>query len=134
MIITQISIFIENKKGRIADIMAKLEESGINIKALCLADTENFGILRIIADGECDTKKISALNIAASQKDVLRVYPSDEFPISKILGILAKSNNFVEYMYACDGLDGKSAGSVIICVSDEKAGEAALKKAGYVDA
>ena len=59
MIIKQLSIFVENKRGRLAEITGLLHEAQIDIRALCIADTKNFGILRLIVETRTRRKRCS---------------------------------------------------------------------------
>jgi hypothetical protein len=102
MKLKQISIFIENRSGRLATITHMLGEAGINIRAMSLADTSDFGIFRVIVN---DTEKaIQALKEAGftiSLSDVIAVkiadYPGE---LGKLLAALDQSDLNVEYMYA----------------------------------
>ncbi|MCF6267570.1 MAG: ACT domain-containing protein [Desulfuromusa sp.] len=111
MKVEQISIFIENKSGRLAEITGVLGENGINIRALSLADTSDFGILRLIVD---DSKK--ALNVLREQRftvsitDVIGIEVSDSpGGLTAILKILDNNNVNVEYMYAFVERSGDNA-------------------------
>ncbi len=111
MKVEQISIFIENKSGRLAEITGVLGENGINIRALSLADTSDFGILRLIVD---DSKK--ALKVLREQRftvsitDVIGIEVSDSpGGLTAILKILDNNNVNVEYMYAFVERSGDNA-------------------------
>ena len=102
MKVEQISIFIENKSGRLAEVTRILGESGVNIRALSLADTSDFGILRLIVD-RTDLAK-SALKEAGftvSKTEVVAVeVPDRPSGLFSILEILDQGEVNVEYMYA----------------------------------
>ena len=102
MKVEQISIFIENKSGRLAEVSGILGQAGINIRALSLADTSDFGILRLIVDNS--EKALAVLrehNFTVSKTDVIGVeVPDSPGGLSSILQILDKSQVNVEYMYA----------------------------------
>ncbi|MBN1648482.1 MAG: ACT domain-containing protein [Spirochaetales bacterium] len=102
MNIKQISIFLENKKGRLAEVTGLLASQMINIRALSLADTAEFGILRLIVDDP--DKCISVLkkeSFVAQETDVIAVEVEDKpGGLNKILGIFDKENLNIEYMYA----------------------------------
>ncbi|RPJ07951.1 MAG: ACT domain-containing protein [Spirochaetaceae bacterium] len=102
MKIRQIAIFLENKKGRLADVTRVLSEASVNIRALSLADTADFGILRLIVN---DTDKaLEALKKAAfvAQVNEVMAVEVDDRPggLARILEVFDKNNINIEYMYA----------------------------------
>lgn len=102
MKVEQISIFIENKSGRLAEVTQVLGETGVNIRALALADTSDFGILRLIVD-KTDTAKtaLKAHGFTVSKNEVVAVeVPDRPLGLCGILQILDSSRVNVEYMYA----------------------------------
>ncbi|MBE9485791.1 MAG: ACT domain-containing protein [Desulfuromonadales bacterium] len=111
MKVEQISIFIENKSGRLAEVTGILGEAGINIRALSLADTSDFGILRlIIKDPEKALQVLREHNFTVSKTDVIGVeVPDKPGGLSSILKILDKNNVNVEYMYAFVERSGDNA-------------------------
>lgn len=102
MIIKQLSIFLENKSGRLAEVLAVLGEAGIEIKALTIADTSEYGILRLIVSD--DAKALEALRgqgFSVNFTDVISIAtPSEAGSFAKILNIMAANKISVEYMYA----------------------------------
>jgi len=111
MKVEQISIFIENKSGRLAEVSGILGQVGVNIRALSLADTSDFGILRLIVN---DTEKaLSVLrehNFTVSKTEVIGVeVPDRPGGLSSILQILDRNNVNVEYMYAFVERSGNNA-------------------------
>lgn len=111
MKVEQISIFIENKSGRLAEITGVLGENGINIRALSLADTSDFGILRLIVDdSEKALKVLREQRFTVSITDVIGVEVSDSpGGLTSILQILDNNNVNVEYMYAFVERSGDNA-------------------------
>ncbi len=102
MTIKQISVFIENKSGRINDVTKILAEQHINMHAFSMAETADFGILRlIVSDVEKAVCALSESNFAVIQTDVVCIQ-CDNTPgsLSVILDSLAAENIFIEYMYA----------------------------------
>lgn len=102
MFIEQISIFLENKSGRLADVAKKLEDQKINIRAMTIADTTDFGILRLIVDQPKKAEKIlieSGFTVRTT--NVIAVEISDQ-PGGLVtpLKILEEANVDIEYMYA----------------------------------
>ncbi len=101
MKLTQISIFLENRKGRLYDVCSLLGENKINIRALTVAESEEFGILRIVVDKPQETAQILKKNgFVASLTDIVAVEVEDKpGGLARILAVLSKSNINVEYMY-----------------------------------
>ena len=113
MKVEQISIFLENKSGRLADVAGVLARAGINIRALSLADTTDFGILRLIVN---DTEKAKGVlkenGFTVGKTEVLAVEVADRpGGLSEILNIMKDNGINVEYMYA---FVQKSGGNAII--------------------
>lgn len=102
MKVEQISIFIENKSGRLAEVSGILGKAGVNIRALSLADTSDFGILRlIVSDAERALQELRGHNFTVSKTEVVGVeVPDSPGGLSSILQILDQNNVNVEYMYA----------------------------------
>ena len=102
MKITQISIFLENRKGRLYDVCSLLGDNGINIRALTIAETENFGVLRIVtSDAEKAVKVLKDNGFAANITDVVIVEVEDRpGGLAKVLKILNDNKINIEYMHA----------------------------------
>jgi hypothetical protein len=119
MKVEQISVFLENKSGRLAEVMRVLGTSGINIRALSIADTSDFGILRIIVNDK--DKALAALKekqFTVSKTEVVAVEVSDTpGGLSTILDLLDRQGVNVEYMYAF--IERSSDNAVIIFRFDE---------------
>lgn len=111
MKVEQISIFIENKSGRLAEVSGILGEAGVNIRALSLADTSDFGILRLIVDNsEKALKVLRDHHFTVSKTDVIGVeVPDTPGGLSSILKILDQNHVNVEYMYAFVERSGSNA-------------------------
>jgi hypothetical protein len=115
----QISIFIENKSGRLAEVTRILGEEGINIRALSLADTSDFGILRLIVD-ELERAKaiLKEKGFTVSKTEVVAVeIPDRPGGLALILQALDSAAINVEYMYAFVERCGENA--VIVFRFDE---------------
>ena len=110
----QISVFMENKVGRLAEVTRILAEANINIRALSLADTSDFGILRLILNDNHKAKEeLKKLGFAVTTTQVAAVEVSDQpGGLHHILRILQKANVNVEYIYAFIQLS--SANAVLI--------------------
>jgi hypothetical protein len=102
MKVEQISIFIENKSGRLAEITRILGEAGINIRALSLADTSDFGILRLIVnDVEKAKLVLKEKGFTVNKTEVIAVeVPDRPGGLAAILQALDADRINVEYMYA----------------------------------
>ena len=113
MKVTQISIFIENKSGRLAEVSRLLGEKGVNIRALSLADTTDFGILRLIVDNtELARQTLKEGGFTVSKTEVVAVeVPDRPGGLSSILKVLDTASVNVEYMYA---FVERSAGNAVI--------------------
>lgn len=111
MKVEQISIFIENKSGRLAEVTAILGDNGINIRALSLADTSDFGILRLIVNNSTKALKVlKEQHFTVNITHVIGVAVSDSpGGLTAILQILDKKNVNVEYMYAFVERSGDNA-------------------------
>ena len=102
MKVEQISIFIENKFGRLAEVTRVLGESGVNIRALSLADTSDLGILRLIVNKTDQAKAVlKEKGFTVNKTDVVAVeVPDRPMGLYGILEILDQGKVNVEYMYA----------------------------------
>ncbi len=111
MRVEQISIFLENKAGRLAEVSRILSEAGINIRALSLADTSDFGILRLIVNDNAKAKEVlKEHGFTVSRTDVLAVEVADRpGGLHQILNTLYKASINVEYMYAFVQQSGSNA-------------------------
>ena len=102
MKVKQISVFLENKSGRLARVTEILEENRVNIRALSIADTSDFGILRIIVnDPEKAFKALKVEGFTVSETEVIAVEVSDTpGGLANALKILDQSKINIEYLYA----------------------------------
>ena len=130
MIIKQLSVFLENKQGRMCAAADVLAQNNINIRALSLADTSEFGILRLIVDKPEEGKKIlTEAGLVVRVTDVLSL-TMDDTPGGTlgVLRLLSESGIGVEYMYA---FAGKSGAVMIIQAEDLEAAEEILQRGGF---
>ncbi len=102
MKVEQISIFLENKSGRLAEVAAVLAGGGVNIRALSLADTTDFGILRLIVNDTEKAKSILKTNgFTVGKTEVIAVeVPDKPGGLARILDVIHAQEINVEYMYA----------------------------------
>jgi hypothetical protein len=122
IMVKQISVFLENSKGRLADVTKALGDSNINIRALSIADTTNFGILRLIVDNpDLAQTVLKDSGFTVSITDVMAIGIVDKpGSLSKALNILNDKNIAIEYMYAFYGKYDDMP-LVILKVSDSSA-------------
>jgi hypothetical protein len=131
MFTKQVSVFLENKKGRLAEVTGLLRSGGINIRALQLADTVDFGVLRLIVNDRAKCLAIlKAHDLAAQETDVIAVEIEDRVGgLHRVVETLDRRDVNVEYMYTFLGRKGDKA--IVIFRSDDAARAAdALQQAG----
>ena len=111
MPIKQISIFLENKCGRLREVTGVLAKSDINIRALSLADTSDFGILRLIVNKPDEAQQcLKEAHFTISETNVLAVEVEDKpGGLAQIVDLFASSGIDVEYMYGFVKSSGKNA-------------------------
>ena len=102
MITKQVSVFLENKSGRLNEVINILGEAEINISAFTIADTSDFGILRlIVSDPEKTIEILKQNQFSAQTTDVVLVNTANKpGALVKLLGLLNSEGIFIEYMYA----------------------------------
>ena len=119
MKVEQLSIFLENKAGRLAQVTKTLAEAGINIRALSLADTSDFGILRLIVDKPDEAEKaLKSMGLTVRLTDVIAIEISDTpGGFASALNVLKDRDVEIEYAYAFISRDEGRA-CVILRVDD----------------
>ena len=132
MLIKQISVFVENKPGRMADIMKVLAENNIDISALSIADTTDFGVLRMIVADPAQAKKVlNDAGVVVKTTDVLAVSMEDRpGGLAAILNVINDGETTIEYMYAFAGR-GKAGAMVVIKANNPDAAIKLLEGAGF---
>ena len=102
MALQQISVFLENKSGRLAEVTQLLGKGGVNLRAISIADTADFGILRLIVDKPAQTLELMAANgFTAKETDVLGVeIPDRPGGLAEILKVFNENSVNIEYLYA----------------------------------
>ena len=128
----QISIFLENKPGCLFEMTKALADSNIDLRGLSLAETSDFGIVRLIVDDVLGTATVlKDAGFVCSLTDVLAVeVPNVPGGLSKVLGILNEQKINVEYMYAILGNKKSETAYMIFRVNDNAKATSALKFAG----
>ena len=111
MKVEQISIFLENKPGGLENVTRILRDANINIRTLSVADTSDFGIVRLIVDHVDDTVRVLKENgYTISRTNVVAVeVPDQPGGLHSILEVLAKAGINIEYMYAFVERSGQNA-------------------------
>jgi hypothetical protein len=111
MRVEQISVFLENRAGRLAEITRVLGEAGVNIRALSLADTSDFGILRlIVSDNDKAKAALKERGFTVGKTNVVAVEVEDKpGGLNRILELLSNQSINVDYMYAFVQHSGENA-------------------------
>jgi hypothetical protein len=119
MVIQQISIFLENKSGRLADVTRIMAAAGINLRAISIADTADFGILRVIVDkAEVALAALAKAGFTTRTTDVLALEIEDSpGSLAKIMDLFKETGVNIEYLYASLEKNGNKA-VVIFKVQD----------------
>lgn len=129
MFVKQLSVFIENREGRLEEVLQVLKNSGVNIVSLSLADTSEYGLLRLlVTNPEAGKRALKENGFSAMLTDVLAIKLSHQVgKLQELLGAICDKNINIEYMYALS--TGKDDASIVLKASDlEKAAEALTAK------
>lgn len=129
MFIKQLSVFIENREGRLEEVLQALKEHEVNIVSLSLADTSEYGLLRLLVNNaEEGRKALKSNGFSAMLTDVLAIRLSHQIgKLQELLGAICDENINIEYMYALS--TGKDDASIVLKASDlEKAAETLIGK------
>jgi len=131
MAVRQISVFLENTKGRLAEVTKVIADGDINLRAMTIADTADFGILRLIVDKE--EKALELLEkkgFTAKETEVIGVEVADQpGGLAKVLDLFEKSGLNIEYLYVTLEKKGNAA-VVIFKVDNLTLGKAIIKEKG----
>ena len=132
MAIKQLTIFVQNKKGTVVSVTDILSKKNRNLRALSIAETQDFGILRLIVNDEKTAESVLLENgYLIKVIDVVGVKIGDEpGKLTEALDVLDKADINVEYMYAFLANTDKYA-YVVLRVEDNKLAEDALSRAGF---
>ena len=130
MAITQLSAFLENKPGSLYEAVAAITEAGVNIRALSVAETIDFGVLRMIVSDIQKTKDALSENVIIRDTPVVAVKMEDTAgALMKILKVLKNAGINIEYVYAFTGAVQGSA-YVALRVDDPDSAESLLAGSG----
>lgn len=132
MSLKQLTVFVQNKQGALVDITSTLAAHNINMRALSIADTQDFGILRLIVnDNDTAVKTLTEEGHLIKITEVVGVKIGDEpGKLSKALQVLDNAHINMEYLYAFMTRTEKHA-YVVLRVADNAAAEKALENAGF---
>jgi len=130
MFIKQLSIFLENKEGRLDKVLKTLADGNINLLSASLADTSEFGVLRLLADDADKAKSIlkQAGFTARVDEIIAVVVPDDVGSLAKVIGMINAADINISYIYGLS-IDGEGA-PIALKTSDNAKAEALLNEAG----
>lgn len=122
MAIKQLSVYAENSKGSLAYITKVLADAGIDLRSLCIADTKDYGIIRIVAD---DTEKaheiVKASGLTSNMREVVAIaIPNETGGLNKVLEILSDNEIGLEYAYSLITAKADSAYIVLRVDNNDK--------------
>lgn len=128
MFIKQLSVFIENREGRLEEVLDVLKQNNVNIVSLSLADTSDYGLLRLlVTNPEVGKKALSENGFSAMLTDVLGVKLCHRVGyLQELLEVICQNNINIEYMYALS--TGTDDASIVIKTSDLAKAAEVLKK------
>ena len=131
MLVKQISVFVENKPGRMAAILEVLAYNEIDISALSIADTTDFGVLRlIVSDPEKAKKVLNDAGVVVKTTDVVAASMEDRpGGLAEVLNVINDGKIMIEYMYAF-AERGKMGAMVVIKVNNPERATELLENAG----
>jgi hypothetical protein len=131
--VRQISVFVDNKPNQLAGVMKMIKECRINVRALSLADTSDFGIVRMIVnDTDKTVEKLKAASYAVTVTEVVAIsIPDSPGQLSRVLDILGGKNVNLEYLYTFLGKSDRSV-SFVIRVDDIANASEALTDGGII--
>ena len=132
MSLKQLTVFVENKQGSLVDITDTLAANNVNLRALSIADTQDFGLLRLIVnDNDTALSALSDKGYVLKVTEVVGVKIGDApGKLSKALSVLAQAGINVEYLYAFMARTEKHA-YVVLRPTNNAAAESALEAAGF---
>jgi len=131
MIVKQLSVFLENRAGRLAEVIGVLGDAGVNIRALSVAETADFGVVRmIVADADKAHGLLKEHSITSAETGVIAIeVPDKPGGLAELLQTVAGTGVNIEYMYAM--LERREEKAVMIFrIDDTEAGLKKLQDAG----
>lgn len=133
MAIRQLSVFAENQNGSLFEITKILAANDINIRAFCVADTKDFGVLRLIVnDPRKAAQALSEDGRVVKVTDVVGVQiPDYKGGLSELLRVLSENSVDIDYLYAFVSTTDKGKAHVVLRVEDNEATETLLTEKGF---
>ena len=136
MIMKQLAVFVENKTGKLCKATKIIAENKINLRALLIAETSDYGVLRIIVDNPLEAyEKLKAAGLTVVMNDMIVVKMGDHSgSLNEILVLLAPLDIGVEYLYAFLAVGQENTAYVALRIESGKEQQAieALKAGGYI--
>ena len=132
MAVKHISIYLDNRSCELAKVTKLLSDAGINLRSMCIADTERFGVLRVIAD---DPVKADEVLKAAGETFRIRELVAFSMPdraggLSEVLSVLAENDINMEYLYALITGKDRNKACAVMRVEDNEKTERILRENG----
>ena len=130
MLIKQLSIFVENKSGKLGEVLQIISDEGVNIVSASLADTNDFGVLRLlVSDAKKAYEVLKSKGITSSVNDVIGVcVPNETGGLAKVTKLILDEGINISYIY---GLSvGNNTADIVMKTDNLEKTEAALKKGG----
>ena len=127
MLVNQIAVFLENKKGTLNGLMQTLADNNVNVKSLNIADTSDFGIVRLVTDdNDYAVKVIKENNYIVKTNDLLGIEVEDKpGMLSKTLELMAANGVEIEYIYSYTLANGKTL--ILVKPDDMEKAQALVK-------
>lgn len=130
MAVKQLSVFIENKQGKLSDAVKIISDAGINMRAMSIGDSNDFGILRLIVSDTDKAKELLSEDTIVTTTEVIAVKMDDQQgALYTVLKVLEEAKINIEYSYAFASTTGAY---VVFRVDDVAAGEKVLSDNGIV--
>lgn len=132
MAIKQLSVFVENKPGKLYDIFKKISDADINMRAMSVADTKDFGVLRLIVSDNAKAKEAFGDDTIVADTDVIAVEMGDTAgALCRVIKELGEQGINIEYAYAFTA--SKEIGAyTVLRVDNVEEAEKILKADGFL--
>ena len=131
MSVQQISVFVENREGRVASVTRTLADAGVNVRAMSMADAPDFGIFRFVVDDPEKAKQaLRASGFLIDTTELVAVeVPDEPGGLADVLAALATASLNVEYMYAYQ-INNLGSAVILFRFEDPASATSALRRAG----
>lgn len=110
MLVNQIAVFLENRKGRLYALLGALSEANVNVESLNIADTKDFGIVRLVTDdNDKAAEALKAAGFTTARNDLIGIeVPDKPGSLTSTLGLLSREGVNLEYVYSFSRSGGKA--------------------------